>query len=533
MSIAQERTLATARLRSFTPEGKRTMRFEREAPIRSLEVISIAFLLAALFLTPLVLRPADVQAYYLALVLTALTSLPLVTRIVSGTLDVFEPIIPISLLIGLAFGVRTMYLAFDPVTLMPLQMGALRFDDFVHSALLLTIAAYSSLLAGYYVIAGPMRVAPFSSRRFGRRIWAPSTLNGATITAMIGIAGLVTVVSSPSILDPVTNSTTAVGVLMSFAQLSGCILALHLAAGDTRRWLRLALWCGVLPLSVWQSLALGTKSPILLLLYVVVAARHYEKGRIPLRVLVAGTVVAVLVVFPTVNLIRQGPERPLTPSAASMTGAELVAQIASLPTLLSRITLFEYVQIAGEGVISRSTGIDSLALLLRYDVSRELGDPASYLYIPAYAFIPRVIWPTKPVLNQGTRFGRLLVVPGSEGVNSISSFGIFHMGDLFVSFGLAGVLIGMCVLGCLYRLLYRFFDPLNTPDLGVKFLYVFLLWNIVSGFQGDIPSAYANTLKSLLVWVLVKSWFNAPPAGNAMRQPRVTHAGAARPKLAG
>ena len=181
--------------------------------------------------------------------------------------------------------------------------------------------------------------------------------------------------------------------------------------------------------------------------------------------------------------------------------------------------------------MSRSTGIDALSLLLKYDVSRELGNPTAYLYIPVYAFIPRVIWPTKPVLNQGTRFGRLLVNPTFEGADIITSFGIFHIGDLLVSFGVAGVLIGMCVLGCVYRLVYKFFDPLNSPDLGVKFLYIFLLWDLVNGFEGDIPSAYANMLKSLLVWVLMKSWLNAPSTDSATRQPRMLHASMARPNL--
>ena len=80
-------------------------------------------------------------------------------------------------------------------------------------------------------------------------------------------------------------------------------------------------------------------------------------------------------------------------------------------------------------------------------------------------------------------------------------------------------------------LIYRFFDPLNSPDLGMKFLYIFVLWNIVSGFQGDIPSHYANTLRSLLLWVPLKIWLNARSADKATRQSPVMYAGMARPRL--
>ena len=521
---------ATARLRGSTTERERTMRLERDTGAGTRAVISIAFLLTALFLTPLVLRPADIQAYYLALILTVLTALPFVSRIASGTLDIFEPIIPISLLIGLTFGIRTMYLAYNPVTLVDLQMGYLRFDDFVGSALLLTIAGYCSLLAGYYIIAGPMRIAPFSERKFGRRMWGASTLNNAMIAVLLGLAALATAADRPTGFDPVTNSTSVVAMLASLAVLTGCILALHIAAGDTRHWLRLALWCGALPLVAWQSFAFGTKTPILLFLFVAIAARHYAKRPIRLRVLIPAAVVAVLTVFPIINASRSGDDRILTPTASAPAVAEIGAQIG---TIFREFTPIEYVQFAAEGLMSRSTGIDALSLLLKYDVSAELGNPTAYWYIPAYAFIPRVVWPTKPVLSQGTQFGRLLVNPTSAGVDLVSSFGIFHIGDLLVSFGVAGVLIGMCVLGCVYRLVYKFFDPLNSPDLGVKFLYIVLLWDLVNGFEGDIPSAYANMLKGLVVLVPLKAWLNARPANTAMRQSPVIHAGAARSSLAG
>ena len=306
--------MATARLRGFTTERERTMRLERQTRNRSPEMISIAFLLTALLLTPLALRPADVQTYYLALVLTVLTSLPLVARIASGTLDVFEPIIPISVLIGLTFGLRTMYLAYAPVTLVELQLGYVRFDDFIGSALLLAIAAYCSLLAGYFLIAGPVRLVPIAARRFGRRMWAPSTLNGTTIAALLGLAVLATAADRPAAFDSVTASTSVIGMLASLAVLTGCVLALHIAAGDTRRWLRLALWCGALPLAVWQSVAFGTKTPILLFFFATIAARHYSKRPIRLRVLIPAVVAVVLVVFPIMNELRGAPDRSLAAS---------------------------------------------------------------------------------------------------------------------------------------------------------------------------------------------------------------------------
>ena len=432
-------------------EGKRTTTVDPESRAHLTTVVSISLLLTTLFFAPLVLRPADGQAYYLALVLTVLTALPLVASLGSRTFDVFEPIIPLSALIGLAFGVRTMYLAYDPVTLLPIRMGMLRADDFIDSALLLTIAAYCSLLAGYYVIGGVMRIPPLWTRLSEGSMWGPSTLSGVKIAALLGIAAAATIIDRPSAFDPVTNSTTILGMLSSLCMLTGCILALHIAAGDTRRWLRTTLWFVALPLAAWQALLFGAKAPILLMVFAVMAAYHYGRRRISLSLLIASGVIAVLVVFPTVNIFRQ-PSSMIQRAYASSNLPDFVVQVISLPARLGEMTPPQYVQYAAESVISRSTGVDALSLLLRYDVSRELGNPDAYWYIPVYALIPRIVWPTKPVLNQGTQFGRLLVNPTSEGANLIASFGIFHIGDLLVSFGVSGVLIGMCVLGCLFRL---------------------------------------------------------------------------------
>ena len=509
--------------RSFPVAGRPVPEEAHRA--RTPEIVSLAFVLTALFLTPLVLSPADTQIYYLALVLTVLTALPVVARIASGTLDPFEPIIPVSMLIGLAFGVRTMYLAYDPVTLFPLRTGQLRADEFIGSALLLTIAGYASLLAGYYVIAGNVSLSAPPRQRREKGTWRPAALKGHHIAVLLGLSAVAAVISRPSITDAVTSATTSTAVLGSLAQLGACVLALHLAAGDQRRWLRLALWCVAVPMGAWQSLVLGAKTPILLMLYAILAGYHYGGRRVPLRALVAGVLLSIIVVFPFVNAYRSPPGRYMEPPAS----AGLVDQLIAYPTRFAGMTPGEYLQYAGEGVLSRSTGIDALSLLLKYDVSRELGNATAYCSIPLYAFVPRVIWPSKPVLAQGAEAGRLLAVPSFEGLYSFSSFGIFHLGDLFVTFGVAGVMIGMCLLGCLYRLIYRFFNPLHASDLGMKFIYIFLTWHIVNGFESDVPSVYASLLRSLVVWVPIKLWLNARPSNDARRQYRLMHPGMARP----
>ena len=77
--------------RGFTATTRRKPAETRRG--RSPEIVSLAFVLTALFIAPLVLPPADTKAYYLALVLTVLTALPLLVRIASDTVDPGRPVL--------------------------------------------------------------------------------------------------------------------------------------------------------------------------------------------------------------------------------------------------------------------------------------------------------------------------------------------------------------------------------------------------------------------------------------------------------
>ncbi|MGH9256335.1 MAG: hypothetical protein ACRD3C_17395 [Vicinamibacterales bacterium] len=463
---------------------------------------------------PLAVRPVDTQAYYLGMALCLLTLLPLAVGLVRGNLDVFEPIIPVSLLIGLAFGIRAMYLVYDPAAFFSIWLARVSFDDFLSRAVLLSMGAYGALLAGYYLVAIPA-VHLLRSRRYVPTTTWPLRLNGAKLFALVAVALLATTVriGSGEIAgagqSEVTGATFALGILSALAQYAACILALHIAGGDDRRWLRLTLWFGVLPLAAFQALAFAGKAPILLALYAVMAARHYAKRRLSVPLLAAGAAVAVLVVFPTVNAFRIPSERSLTVSSTGPNLREFASRVAAIPSLFAEMSASEYVRSAAESMVGRANGVDSLAVIMKYGEGVGLGNQAAYWQIPLYAFVPRAIWPEKPVILTGSEFARLFVTPREEGLREYPSIGVFHVGDLYASFGAGGVLIGMCALGFLFRVIYHFFDPARSPDLGMKFVYIILLWNIVNGFEADIPTIYGNLLKSLLIWGLIKMWLNA------------------------
>ena len=470
-------------------------------------------MLALVFLMPFAVRPVDTPAYYLGLALFLLTLTPVVSRLMAGDLDVFEPIVPISLLMGLAFGVRAMYLVYDPTSYWA-WLARVSFDDFLTRALIMALAGYCALLAGYYLVATPairfLQHRPYAPRRkWGLR------LNGRRILVLVGLAIVAMAVrvqmgelAGADGSSDVNSATFVIGIVATLAQYVACVLALHIAAGDDRRWLRVLLWGGVLPLAGVQALAFGSKTPILLALYAIMAARHYGKRRLSVPLVTVGAVIAILIVFPVVNAFRAPTDRALAATSTEPTIEEFASKVAAIPSLFVGMTPSEYGQFAAESVLGRANGIDALAVIMKYGEAVGLGNPSAYWQIPFYAFVPRAFWPDKPVILTGTEFARLFVTPTEEGLREYPSIGVFHLGDLYASFGGSGVLIGMCMFGLVLRVLYQVFNPSKSPDLGMKFLYIITLWSIVNGFESDIPTIYGNLLKSMVIWTLIKLWLN-------------------------
>jgi hypothetical protein len=79
------------------------------------------------------------------------------------------------------------------------------------------------------------------------------------------------------------------------------------------------------------------------------------------------------------------------------------------------------------------------------------------------------------------------------------TLGIFHIGDLYISFGVIGMIAGLFILGAIYRGLYWRYDPADSANRRGIFMFVVLLWLVVNGFESDVPTVYANILKMMVI----------------------------------
>ena len=71
-----------------------------------------------------------------------------------------------------------------------------------------------------------------------------------------------------------------------------------------------------------------------------------------------------------------------------------------------------------------------------------------------YFFIPRLLWPDKPMVVRGAWFTSYLGSSAREG-DSTSSVGMEAAGELYWNFGFSGVVVGMFVLGAMFGGIWR------------------------------------------------------------------------------
>lgn len=119
-------------------------------------------------------------------------------------------------------------------------------------------------------------------------------------------------------------------------------------------------------------------------------------------------------------------------------------------------------------------------------------------------FIPRVIWPDKPVASDPRRYSDLYFNFGE------SSFAITPIGDLLRNFGPWGVPIGMLFLGIILRIIYRALVEKQVHVIWKATLYFMLLTAIsYEGFYGIIIPYLFKYGAAAVVGVLLVNLFAA------------------------
>lgn len=118
---------------------------------------------------------------------------------------------------------------------------------------------------------------------------------------------------------------------------------------------------------------------------------------------------------------------------------------------------------------------------------------------------PRFLWKNKPVINaSGNEFGR------KYGILSVDDFGTSvaptAIGDLYMNFGLAGIVFGMFLIGVLFRFIFDFFIKGEKNIFGVVIYSVFWI-QIIKGMEDWIAPVYAGLVKLFIIFLIINYFF--------------------------
>lgn len=129
-------------------------------------------------------------------------------------------------------------------------------------------------------------------------------------------------------------------------------------------------------------------------------------------------------------------------------------------------------------------------------------------------FIPRVIWPDKPVASDAHKYSDLYFNKDDN------AFAITPMGDLLRNYGIWGIPIGMFFLGVLIRFTYRSLVEDQGQNLSRYSVYFMLLITLsYEGFFGTIIPTYFKVgftaiVGVLIMWLIVR-WQGYRPLQSA------------------
>lgn len=389
----------------------------------------------------------------------------------------------------LAFGAGGAYLllAGDPDPRTRIQAGQLVFPLFVATV------GWLALVAGY--VLDPARGV--AHLRVGVR---PVQSVGAVVIRSLPLLAVGWYARWLTVLDgsyfhtlPVGSQLLSSGAswLVSTAAMLPTVLMVvfgaygYLGGGNATARLIFKL---LLAVEVVWALPAGTRATLLTIAGSIVLIAYYAHRRLPVRLLTVTVLVFALVVFPFYLLYRGNSDTyQLDPGSAFGTAAEEYLSLG--PT-----------GIIGSGIgatLSRFSDLKAPAVVLSSGGDMLPEAHGQTLVAALYAFIPRAVLPEKvdPGLF-GNEVGR--VTGMLQPTDYVSSIAFAQPFELLLTAQLPGVVVGMLVIGAIYRLVSDVTAGRRDNPLTLA-IYAVSLLPLVTSLGVIVALGLVGTIKLMLV----------------------------------
>jgi hypothetical protein len=349
------------------------------------------------------------------------------------------------------------------------------------------------------------------------RVVSPLTLAwmfaaGEGMNVLLFKLGVFGYLLNPSAAGQVGPFIQWIAVARGLSNLAIIATAIHAFGNNSPAHKRLLLV--IVPISVVVGVVSGFKGDIIFPILIVILVRFYYRPRVPWRAI--GLVVLLMFLVVPANITYRANLRPAAGVFVTSAGGVLAALTGTV-TESVRMPLSQRLGIVGQWGSARFRNVDSLALIVQKtpESNPYLGGRLYALGIPII-LVPRFLWQSKPTLDNGYIFSqRYLDLPPS----SVTSTPITEPGDLYMNFGVVGVLGGMLVWGVVCASLYAWLRRRSDAD-SAALLFFFAALLQVASVEVDFVSLLATAFRALLLaWIVGRALYG-PGGGREASEAR-------------
>jgi hypothetical protein len=361
-------------------------------------------------------------------------------------------------------------------------------------ALVIAILGMGAMVGGYYaagrfplIRSVPRADLPFAGRGLNRFLWFSFTVAG-------GLRILERMLSA----SWGRGITGALSSLITFLLLSGiALLSARVFRNNHSSWREKALLYFVVFASVIVGLGAGMLEEGFIPLVVVFVARWYYRRRFPLilfSVGLAGLFLLNAAKYEYRNELWYAPRTYSIPEQVGLWVAKCQDVVESLDTQDGVSTVFRRMMYRFDLIHILSQVVD----LTPKSIPHYEGSSYGYLL---YGWIPRVIWPNKPIAQEANvafalDYGLLI-----ESQADTTRMGIGFLGEAYANFGRTGVVAVMFLIGSAFGFVNHIFNGPGSE--GGRAVYMAVLAFYLNGIGSATTMFVFFGLQGFLVTPLL------------------------------
>lgn len=381
-------------------------------------------------------------------------------------------------------------------------------DSSVIAALMLSIVGVSALQLGYYCL---------SSNRVARVIPAIDLhLNEKRAILYCIFVGL---------MLPIFYGTLRVSDDQAYLQYSAIfnllqnqrlvvigILGWLVYSGRGAKWHKLLLYC-VVGIAVVQGLSSAFLEHAIIPVVILFLTRWRYTKRLPVP-----SIVSIIAIILFLSPVKGSFRESVWSDSAS--AAEVAADpLGSASLWVGQAAQYWVGTLSGERDITDATSSAAARTDLIHQFAHiysltpevvpfQYGGTYSYF---AVAFIPRAIWPDKPLAGGANDFFALTYgITSEEGVKRVT-FGVSLLGEGYINFGIPGVVFIMALQGAILILLQQIFGSERSGAGGQAVFLAFFIF-FLNGVGTSAEIFFGNIVQNLLCSCVLLWWAREKPS---------------------